>query len=458
MNRSAPVDLVPMSLDSEQAVLGAVLIDPSAFDVVARYLRPAHFHTPRHATIYARILAVRASGSEVDYLTVAEALRAAGEDGDVGGSAYLTELMAHCPVAHYVESYAQNVREAATRRDLISATGEIARAAYDTAADVEAAIVYARRLVESFDADMALAETGDAMEAHAKLAAPRPGGWPTGVSQIDDMLGGYGVLASNITCVTAPTGTFKTFLAMHWARAALEAGAIVCDFTLEMPEIERICRLAATSHYFGAAALRLIGDPLRWTADDRRVWTEIGEWLTTFGGRYKVFAEQRDIEAMNAIVRREGADLCVIDPYNNLRRPAGCRDRNDADEVNSLSIERAAKRTGCAYVVLSQMDVTSVREVMGGMRAAGSAMRYGKELGQRAAVELILSWDKDSTPSSLILRIEPRKSRHGRGVQQRTDDEFLFRLDPATGTVRPFVDPLAMVPIAARERMMGVGE
>ncbi len=449
---------VPRVIDSERAVLGAVLIDPDAFEVVARYLRPSHFHTPRHATIYARILAVRASGSAVDNVTVAEALRAAGEYDDVGGSAYLMELMACCPVAHYVESYAQNVREAATRRDMIAAAGKLARVAYDTTVDVDDAIDAGRRLMEAFDDDVALAETGNAMEAHAELAAPRPGGWSTGIDAIDDMLGGHGVMAQNITCITAPTGTFKTFLSMHIARAALEAGAVVNDFTLEMPRIERLCRFAAASPHFGAAALRLIGDPAHWSEGDRRTWVEIGLYIETFGGRYRVFEHQRGVEEMNAIVRRTGADLCIIDPYNNLRRPSGCRDRNDADEVNSLLIERAAKKSGCAYVVLSQMDVTSVREVMGGMRAAGSAMRYGKELGQRAAVELILSWDKSSTPSNLVLRIEPRKSRHGRGVQQREEEEFLFRIDPATGTVRPLIDPLAMVPLAARERMAaGVG-
>lgn len=447
-------DAVPMSPDAEQAVLGAMLVDHEAFDVAARYLRPSHFHAPKHATIYARILAVRAAGSAVDYLTVSNAIGAAGEAATIGGSAYLAELIARCPVAHHVEHYALTVREAWVRREMIAAAGQIAAAGYDTSADVDGALAYMRRLAESFDDDVALAETGDAMEAHAELGAPRPGGWPTGVDAIDDMLGGYGIMASNITCITAPTGTFKTFLAMHWARAALEAGATVCDFSIEMPRIERLCRFAAVSPFFGAAALRLIGDPERWSDNDRRVWGEIGEYVRSFGGRYRVFEHQRDVEAMNAIVRRVGADVAIIDPYQNLRRPSGCRDRNDADEANSLSLERAAKKSGCAYVVISQMDVTSVREVMGGMRAAGSAMRYAKELGQRAGAELILSWDKQSTSSNLILRIEPRKSRHGRGAHQRTEDEFLFRLDPATGTVRPLVDPSSMVPIGLRPHVV----
>lgn len=453
--KAQPLDTAPTAAAAEEAILGAAIVDPEALEVAARYLRPAHFSAPRRATVYARMLALRAAGSPVDVLTLGDALDATGEAKDVGGSAYLTELMLRCPVIHHAEHYARLVLAAAHRRDLIGAAGEIARAAWDETVDLSAAVAYANGLVSTFDDALAVGETGDALAAHAKLSAPRPGVWSTGMPAIDDMIGG-GVLAKGITCITAPTGTFKTFLALHCARAVLEAGGTVVDFSLEMPVEERICRLAATDKRFGAAALRLIRAPETWSDDDHHLDAMIGDWILSLGGRYRLFEDQRDINAMSAIARSAGADLVLIDPYNNLARPAKAKDRNDADEANSLAIERAARKSGAAYLVTAQMDVASIREIVGGLRAAGSAMRYGKELGQRAGVELILSWAKESTPDALVLRIEPRKTRHGRGAAQRDESEFLFRLDPATGTVRPLAQVAEREPLMWKGRAIGV--
>lgn len=444
-------ELDPMTavvMEAEEAVLGAVLCDPDAAGVAIRYLRPEHFLNPSHAAIFDCMMTLNRHGAAVDVVTVSTNLQAAGVYEEVGGAARLSELIAHCPVTVYAEHYAQIVRNAATRRELFSAAGDIQRWAWDTSApaDVDALLSWARRRIEAFDADMALAETGDALDAMAELRAPRPGGWATGVPLVDDMLGGYGVTAKRITCVTGPTGVGKTWLVMSWIRAAIEAGAVVCDFTLEMSKSERMARLAATSERFGAAALRLMNDPSKWDAEDHRLAGQIGAWVGSFGGRYKLYRQQRDVGVINAVTRLAGADIAVIDYYQNLSWPPGCRSDNDADRVNSLAIESAADRGNCAYVVVSQMDQAAVREVTGGIRSQNSTMRFGKELGYRAAHEIVISRDKDSTATLPLMRIEPRKNRYGRDFASREADEMLFVMDKTTGRIRPFRDPASAAP------------
>lgn len=447
--RPEPVDdMTPVVVETEEAIIGALLMDIEALDTIARYLRPEHFLNPSAAAVYACILDMAAAGGLVDYLTVAFTLEAAGQLGPIGGSAQLTAYVLRCPVWHHIEAYARNIRRAAMRRETIEAAGDIATAAWETPdpSDVDGLIAYSRSRLEILDTDVSLGETGAVDEALTALRMPRPGGWSTGVAMIDDMLGGYGLTPKTVTCIAGPTGVGKTWLVMTWIREALEAGAVVADFSLEMSKHARLVRLAASCHYFGAAALRLMADPATWTDDDRRVDREIGEWVATFGNRYGLFDSQRELGSIIALARVAGADVVAIDYYQNIARPRGARDDNDADRVNSLAIERAAQAGNSAFVVVSQMDQAAVREITGGIRSQNSTMRWGKELGYRCDNEIVISRDKDSTPETTLMRIEPRKARHARGFAERADDDMRFRMNKATGRIAPFRDPLSAVP------------
>lgn len=115
----------PHNLEAEKAVLGTMLFDPRAIDVVERTLTgPTDFHEARHQTIYRTItdLYCRTRTPKIDPITVAAELLANGEINKVGGSPYIHELVQSVPVMGNADGYAEIVREHAQLRAVLRAT------------------------------------------------------------------------------------------------------------------------------------------------------------------------------------------------------------------------------------------------------------------------------------------------------------------------------------------------
>ena len=118
--------LPPHSIEAEQSVLGALLIDAQAWDTVGDMLQPKDFYRRDHQLIFEAIGTVVESQGPVDAVTVAEALEKRGTLTDAGGLAYLATLSRDTPSAANARAYAQIVRERALLRALVTAGGTIA--------------------------------------------------------------------------------------------------------------------------------------------------------------------------------------------------------------------------------------------------------------------------------------------------------------------------------------------
>ena len=123
---------LPYSLEAEQSVLGAILLDSSCLSRVRSVLRkPEYFHLAQHRAIYAQMCALEDFQKPVDFVTVLEALTAAEVYDDAAGKTYLTQLAQMVPSIANVMTYAEIVRNKYDIRTLILASREI----IDTAAD-----------------------------------------------------------------------------------------------------------------------------------------------------------------------------------------------------------------------------------------------------------------------------------------------------------------------------------
>ena len=132
--------LPPQSLEAEQSVLGAILIDRDVVVEVAEFLRPEDFYRQANGTIYRAILDLFERREPVDIVTVAESLERTEELDGVGGRSYLSTLSNQTPTAVHAVQYGRIVERKAVLRNLIAAAGKIAGIGYEEPAEIQEAI------------------------------------------------------------------------------------------------------------------------------------------------------------------------------------------------------------------------------------------------------------------------------------------------------------------------------
>ena len=133
--------LPPHSVEAEQAVLGGLMLDASAWDGVADIITQTDFYRRDHQLIFQAIADLVQGNSPCDAVTVSEVLGNRGIVDDVGGLAYLARLTRDTPSASNVRAYAGIVRDYALLRALVHAGGEIASSALETQGRAPAELV-----------------------------------------------------------------------------------------------------------------------------------------------------------------------------------------------------------------------------------------------------------------------------------------------------------------------------
>lgn len=242
----AQAKVPPHSIEAEQSVLGAILIDKNAIVEVAGFLRPDHFYDDRNATVYEAMLALYEERKPIDLLTLTEKLKAAKKQKDVGGSVYLTELTGVVPTSAHVEEYGKMVTELAAKRSLISASADIAEVAFDTGkslkeildrAESEVFAISQENLTRNFiPMKDVLAQSFDRLDEIQKRGTGLRG-VPTGFRDVDNIL--TGLQDSNLIILAARPGIGKTAWLLNVAlHVATKENLPVGIFSLEMSQEE----------------------------------------------------------------------------------------------------------------------------------------------------------------------------------------------------------------------------
>ena len=202
----------PHSIEAEQSVLGAVLIDPAAWPAVS-HLTAEDFYRTGHRAIYAALAAFAEESAAIDAVTVAEQLDRAGELDAVGGLAYLSELAENTPTAANAGTYAGFVREHADRRRMIALAGELAESATNAAGNETV-----RALADRFMGELAeLAEHAGGEPARRALAVPAvQGNFPEPVLSAAGR-GGAVLTVGSVAVLAGEGGIAKSALAVSIA-------------------------------------------------------------------------------------------------------------------------------------------------------------------------------------------------------------------------------------------------
>jgi replicative DNA helicase len=261
---SSGPQLVPHSREAEEAVLGAVLINPETYYDVAQFLQADDFYIHRHRWIWESFHHLHEKRSPVDFLTVSEELENMGRLEEIGGPAYLTALINNVPSSLHAEAYGRIVEETATRRRMLSAANDIAKLAYKQDVTVNTALDGAERSVFGIserrltrDLQPIKQVLSDYYDRIDQLAN-RDGelyGVPTGFIDLDRLLGG--MQPSDLLIIAGRPGMGKTgFLLSAAKNAAQTYKKHVAIFSLEMSNEQLVQRLLAQETGIDSQRLR----------------------------------------------------------------------------------------------------------------------------------------------------------------------------------------------------------
>ena len=384
----APVP--PHSVEAEQAVIGGLLLDTTAWDNVADVLKVEDFYRDDHRLIFEAIGVLAGSGKPCDVVTVSQHLDRSGKLDEAGGLAYLGSVVRDTPTAANVRTYAEIVRERSLLRQLITAGSEIASAVFNN--DGRSA----RELVDEAEqkvfeiAEGGFRGRGGAISIRSMLPAvidqiddaysnpDKMRGLPTGFTDFDNMTGG--LRPGDLVIVAGRPSMGKTTLAVNMAEyAALrpsEKRASVAIFSMEMPSEQVITRMLSSTGGVPLGNLRSgkISD------DD---WVRITS-ATSQLSEAKIFVDETpalspmELRARSRRVKREhGLDLIVVD-YLQLMQVPGNKE-NRATEIAEISrgLKVLAKELACPVIALSQLNRgveqrENKKPVMSDLRESGS--------------------------------------------------------------------------------------
>lgn len=445
-------DSATNNFDAERAVVGAMFgllgDEPEAMTTM-RTLEPQHFLSRDLGAVYGAISGRLKAGESVDFLIIADDLdRAYGPcPMPCGWVGYCVDLSSEAtPNLFHAPEYAKMVREAFLRREVTEAGAQLVKLAHNPGGDVRPAMLFARRLLESFDGDLYDQETGDVGEALAEIGSERQTGYPIGVPALDAWLGG--IVKGRMLAISGPPGVGKTWLTALLANAALDAGARVAFFSLEMSRADMILRLAVNRH--GASLYRLNRPRSQWSEEDR-------DWYARVAGDYsrlplKVYSDQRDVDVICGLAKQHEADVVFLDYFQVLKKPADAKSEFEGPEILANRLHNLCTKGELrpAVIVGSQLTQDKIKFDAGAGSHGAFGLKFAAALGERSAGILKISSIEDTGGGPWHLHLKLEKNRFGFDHQSGASGKFV--MDRATGLLRQ-VDGLmpARKPAAAAQ-------
>jgi replicative DNA helicase len=264
MNELLADRMPPQNIEAEQAVLGAIFLEPSSLTVASEVLIPEDFYRAAHQKIFDVMLNLNNKGKAVDLVTVTEELAAAKLLEDTGGVSYLSELAASVPTAANIEYYAKIVEEKSLLRRLIRTATTIASDGYSREDEVESLLSEAEKsILEVAQRKNAgafhnikdvLVRTYDNIETIANRVGDVTG-IPTGFAELDRMTAGF--QRNDLIIVGARPSVGKTAFALNIAQnVATKAQENVAIFSLEMGAEQLVMRMLCAEGNINAQNLR----------------------------------------------------------------------------------------------------------------------------------------------------------------------------------------------------------
>ncbi len=414
---------LPHNLEAERSVLGAILLDNTLLNQAVEYLRSDDFYLGSHRLIFEQMLRLSETSRAVDFVTLAEELRKAGNLESTGGIAFISSLIDGVPRVDNIEQYARIVRGKATLRSLIKCSNKITQECYEQQEEVEDILDSAQQVIFDLADDktrsglLPLKEIAKQTFKKIGEAAKRKSmvtGIPTGYKRLDELTSG--LQPSDLIIVAARPSMGKTALSLNMATHAALAGKSVAVFSLEMSGDQLVQRMLCSEAHIDAHRLRT-------GYLSREEFGRIPPTLEKLS-QAKIFIDDTagiSLVEMRAKCRRlkleHELDLVVVD-YLQLMSGGKGRFDNRQQEISSISrgLKGLAKELGLPVIALSQLS-RAPEQRTGDHKPQLSDLRESGSIEQDADVVMFIFreevYKRDDDEKKGIAEIMIAKQRNG---------------------------------------------
>lgn len=408
----------PHSIDAEQAVLGAILFDPSCVPRVIEVLLPEDFYIETNRKVFDTISSMFTNGRKIDPVTVIDEMKVMGYR-DEANREFFVQLLEVTPSAANVLEYAKIVREKRMLRDIQRVCNEIfdlTRQEQETAqtiAELAEQKIYSirggREITGLRHVKSVIKDVYDRLDELAAHPGQLPG-IPTGFADLDNALGGLN--KSDLIVVAARPGMGKTAFALNLVMtAAQKSGKNIAVFQLEMSDIQLTTRMISSEALVDSRRLRM------GTLEDSD-WEKIAH-ASAILSKTNIYIEDNSTISMSEIkakCRRMGdkLGLIVIDYLQLMQGSKSSENRVQQISEISRSLKIMAKELNVPVICLSQLSRGP--EQRPDKRPMLSDLRESGAIEQDADIVMFLYRDdyynKDSEKKNVVECIIA-KNRHG---------------------------------------------
>lgn len=395
----------PNSIEAEQSVLGAMILDKDAIISATEILRAEDFYKEANGEIYEATLEIYNRNEPVDLITLSEELKKRDTLEAVGGVGYLTDLSDGVATTANIKSYCEIVEEKSLLRRLIKASNEIISEGYKDDKEIENIIELAEKRIfeitqrkshEGFTPiKTALMETLSRIEEMSKN-----GGELTGISTgfIDLDSKTSGLQKSNLILVAARPSMGKTAFSVNIAQnSAMMGKETVAIFSLEMSKGQLVQRMLSSEAHIEIQKV-ISGD----LSEDE--WVRLSKAMGPLA-QAKLYIDDTPAISLAEIKAKcrklkieHGLDLVMID-YIQLMSGDG-RTENRQQEISKISrgLKEMARELDIAVVALSQLS--RAPELRSDHRPIMSDLRESGAIEQDADVVMMLYRDEYYNPDT----------------------------------------------------------
>jgi len=354
---------VPQSVESEEALLGAIITDSNILSNVIEYLQADDFYSKVNATIYKACEDVVDEGQTIDVFTLCNMLEKKGELEKVGGYGYITSLLDGKFLTSNAETYAKNIVDKSLMRKLAAAGRRIASEACDEGSTADDILVTAQKEILDVSRDtrdksythISEVTTNVYLQIEENTGKGGISGVPSGFVDLDKIVAGF--KPADLIIVGGRPGMGKTAFMLEIARyVAVKKNLPVVVFNLEMSKEQLATRLLSSQS-------RVNNEKIKKANLNQSDWNDLAQAVMELNQAPiyiddTVDSSVQNIRAKCRRIKREHNIALIVVDYLQLMTSKGKNDGNRVNEVADISrqLKMMGRELGVPVMVGSQLS------------------------------------------------------------------------------------------------------